>query len=607
MKNILLFTIPGLLAICLAKDVRSQTKITDDVFTDPSSMRKYQSVITAEELLRKLTIIASDSFEGRGTGSRGQKMAAAYIVSQFTSIGLQPLGSHGEKRNAASRYLQPVELYPAAPRAVVLTFTMGREKINSTFAPEVTDDRSYYVGGGAGNSKGTVVFAGYGISDDTLAYDDYAALRRKKISVQDKWLMVFDKEPPGLDKNPIKGAAGRLSPWSRGWMQKQIAVWKTGERPLGILVIPDTLPGEKKSFSENAAAAAQLLQRNSMLLLLDPTLYIPPVYAISQRMADQILTGSSKTAALLKREIDSRLRPLVFDVRNAVVESVVQKREKVRTENVLGFLEGSDPVLRNEIVVLSAHYDHLGMDTTLSGDRIFNGAADDGSGTAALLQLAAAFKKAKEEGKGPRRSILFAAFTAEEKGKLGSYFFTNLSPAVPLASIVATINMDGVGGIDGKHPTGSRNYVYIYGEKDYSDKLVRLNREVKAAIGSDVELTDAPPGFSSDHEGFRDYGVPFIYFSTGRTDHYHQVSDEAATIDYDHMNRVARLIFATCWQVVNQTGSIRDATSVWKRSKYKCAPCQQPCDALLFEKPGLCPACRMVIVPRYLKEAKTKP
>ena len=134
MKNILLFTIPGLLAICLAKDVRSQTKITDDVFTDPSSMRKYQSVITAEELLRKLTIIASDSFEGRGTGSRGQKMAAAYIVSQFTSIGLQPLGSHGEKRNAASRYLQPVELYPAAPRAVVLTFTMGREKINSTFA-----------------------------------------------------------------------------------------------------------------------------------------------------------------------------------------------------------------------------------------------------------------------------------------------------------------------------------------------------------------------------------------------------------------------------------------------------------------------------------------
>ena len=89
--------------------------------------------------------------------------------------------------------------------------------------------------------------------------------------------------------------------------------------------------------------------------------------------------------------------------------------------------------------------------------------------------------------------------------------------------------------------------------------------------------------------------------------HYHQVSDEPGTIDYDHMHRVTSLVFATSWQVVNQAVSIRETTSVWKRSKYKCAPCQQPCDALVFEKPGLCPACRMVIVPRYLKEAKTKP
>jgi Zn-dependent M28 family amino/carboxypeptidase len=271
----------------------------------------------------------------------------------------------------------------------------------------------------------------------------------------------------------------------------------------------------------------------------------------------------------------------------------------LQTENVLAFIEGTDSHLRDEVIVISSHYDHLGLDPTLEADQIFNGAADDASGVAASLELAQTFMKAKREGFGPRRSLLFINFSGEEKGLLGSSFYAHQEPVVPLAKTIANFNMDGVGGIDLKHPTKSRNYIYINGAKGLSDELIRINREVKTATANDIELTDGP-GFNSDDKSFEIHHVPFIYYSTGLTEHYHSPRDEANTIDYDHLARVTQLIFGTLWQVANQDpkpqGVSRDELEL---EGFVCPPCPFLCDEEIHKEAGECPVCGMNLVPRF--------
>ena len=570
---------------------------------DPGLVHRYQEDITAEGLAAHLYFLASDFFEGRETTTRGQKLAAQYLASQYRQLGLTPKGTEtADNPLAPSNYFQPFTVYRRNPKETRLDVLVdGSKVVSSTFSADYHDDLSYFVLGGAANSSGSVVFAGYGIADDKLGYNDYAALSAKNISLTDKWVLILDDEPlTNAATSLLPTADHKPSSWTQ-FINKRSAFSKAG-KPKGVLVVSDLSPRTKETFVERSALASLNAQRVGALSLT-PTSSVLPVYAISSRLANQILASSGQTIEDLKQQIDKRLSPVVFDLNvNVKVSTTVSSFEGQKTENILAYIEGSDPKLKDEVVIVSAHYDHLGINPTLKGDQIFNGAADDGSGIVACLEMAQAFMKAKREGFGPRRSILFANFTGEEKGLLGSTYYSR-QPVVPLDKTVADINMDGVGGIDPNHPMHSKNYIYILGTEELSRDLLDATKRINKTAGLNLELTEGPR-FSSDQYSFETQLVPYIYYSTGYTEKYHQPSDEPDTIAYDHLARVVQLIFATTWQVANQDAKPRTVDrSQLTLVGYICPPCSLPCDDEVHSHPGDCPVCGMTLVPKYKKSS----
>jgi hypothetical protein len=479
MKSIKTITAIILLANILAAQIFAQK--TSATFEDPGLVKKYQQMITPESLASKLYFIASDLFEGRETGTRGQKLAAQYLAAQYQSLGLTPKGTiKNADPLSPMAYYQPFDLYRLTPKEIRLAVEAGGNKIaESIFSGETSDDLAYYANGSPGtDASGGVVFAGYGIADDKLGYNDYAALAANKVSIDGKWLLILADEPMSDDKTSLLPTADhKLSNWTTGFIDKSFEWFKAGH-PKGVLVIGDLTPANKTAFRDKAAAAAKAAKARLGALSSYATYDAPPVYSVSAKFANMVLASSGQKIEDLKKQIDTSLEPNVFAVKDTTVSSSIERNKTVQTENVLAYIEGSDPKLKDEVVVISAHYDHLGNNPLLQGDTIFNGAADDGSGTAAVLEMAQRFAKAKQDGFGPRRSILFFNASAEEKGTLGSFYYVNNEPLIPLDKTVADINMDGVGGIDLKHPTGSKNYIYISGHAGLSDELVDINKRV---------------------------------------------------------------------------------------------------------------------------------
>jgi hypothetical protein len=227
-------------------------------------------------------------------------------------------------------------------------------------------------------------------------------------------------------------------------------------------------------------------------------------------------------------------------------------RPEIDSENVLAFIEGSEKP--EEILVLSAHYDHVGVNDQ---GEVFNGADDDGSGTIALVEIAEAFKMAKENGHGPKRSILFLHVTAEEIGLFGSRFYTD-NPVYPLANTIANLNVDMIGRIDPDQATDP-NYVYLIGSDRLSTELHEISEQVAEAF-SDLRLDytyNAPNDpnrfyFRSDHYNFAKNDIPIIFYFNGVHPDYHQVSDTPDKIEYELLQKRAQLIFHTAWELANR-------------------------------------------------------
>jgi hypothetical protein len=582
---------------------KSSSKRTPTVLENPALVKKYQRAITPENLAARLYFLASDYFEGRATGERGGRLAAQYLASQYRQLGLAPKGDGKISAGLSpAAYFQSFKVYRETPKETRLDFSIGGKPLAaSVFSAEKSDDLAYFLSGAAKNARGALVFAGYGIADDKLGFNDTAALAARGISIDDKWILILADEPLAADgaTSLLPTADKKPSQWARQFVFKRGALLRAG-RPKGILVVRDASPRFSGTFAESAATASENARYTGNLSLYE-TSGIPQTYAISTKLANRLLEPSGKTVETLRREIEQTLKPSVFEVKDVEISSTVQLSPPLETENVLAFIEGSDPQLKDETLVISAHYDHHGLDPRLTGDRIYNGAADDGSGTVATLALADAFMRAARDGFGPRRSILFVNFAGEEKGILGSSYYAYRAPVVPLARTVANINMDGVGGIDPAHPTKSRNYIYIASDPKLSDNLVEINRQVHKITGSRLELTDGNGrGFSSDDQSFQNQLIPFIYYSTGRTEHYHQVGDEPETIDYEHFAGVTQLVFAAAWQVANQTAKV----SPFDRAKLKqvgyiCPPCPFNCDTETHAQGGVCPICGMNLMPKF--------
>ena len=229
----------------------------------------------------------------------------------------------------------------------------------------------------------------------------------------------------------------------------------------------------------------------------------------------------------------------------------VPNEQRLQGENVLGYVEGSDK--KDELVVITAHYDHIGKDE----EDVYNGADDDGSGTVAVMEMAQAFAKAKAEGHGPRRSVLFMPVSGEEKGLLGSEWYSE-HPVFPLANTVADLNIDMIGRVDTEH-TASPPYVYIIGSDRLSTDLDRINVRAndtytKLVLDNTFNSESDPNRFyyRSDHYNFAKHGIPVIFYFNGVHADYHQPGDEVSKIRFDLLEQRARLVFHTAWELANR-------------------------------------------------------
>jgi len=535
------------------------------VFENPSIVEKYQSTITADDLAAHLYFFASDFFEGRETTTRGQKLAAAYLASQYRKMGVPPKGtSSAENPAVPEAYLQPFTVYGKRLKEARLVVKSGDQTVaTSVTTPTSFDDKAYFAFGTIAEASGGLVFGGYGISDASLGYDDYAAMQEQGLDYSNKWLMLLRDEPlSDAETSLLPTEDHRPSQWTTSQNTKFRVLFQKG-LPKGILVVGDSGPREARPMIERAreAMGAQKGVGNLSLQPGSGGFQFAPIYIVSSEMADMILAPSGRKIAEVQSTIDENLKPVVFEAPGITLESSVSNEStEYTTENVAGFIEGSDPVLKDEVVILSGHYDHIGMNPDAEGDKIYNGADDDGSGTVAILEMAEAFAKAKADGYGPRRSVLFLNVTGEEKGLLGSAHFADADPLVPLDKVVTDLNIDMIGRHDPTHPGDNPNYVYIIGSNLISQELDTINKRVNEVTGTDLELNERfntkedPNQFyrRSDHWNFGKHGIPFIFFFTGTHKDYHKPGDEPDKIDYDRMATIAQLIFGTAWQVANQ-------------------------------------------------------
>ena len=232
------------------------------------------------------------------------------------------------------------------------------------------------------------------------------------------------------------------------------------------------------------------------------------------------------------------------------VKQLFGNKKKIKGENVLGYIEGGD--LKNELIIITAHYDHLGKHDSL----VFNGADDDGSGTVATLEIAEAFMLAKKAGYGPRRSVLIMPVSGEEKGLLGSKYYTE-NPVYPLEKTVANLNIDMIGRLDDWHDTA--NYVYLIGADRLSQELHDISEEVNEKhIGLNLDYTfneeDDPNRYyyRSDHYNFAKNNIPVIFYFNGVHEDYHKTTDTIEKIDFQKIENITRLVFLTAWELANR-------------------------------------------------------
>ncbi|MCF8465153.1 MAG: M28 family peptidase [Flavobacteriales bacterium] len=486
---------------------------------------KYAETITAKDLRSRLEIIASDDFEGRETGQLGQKKAAEYIKERFQEFGYQPIEKLGG-------YFQPFKLQLTYPDTVKLV--VGNDSL------EFLKDMYYFPGfGDIRIETDMLLFHGYGIESEN--YNDY-----KNVTPTNRVIMILGGEPTDKKGNSLITGTKEKSEWTTDWSMKIELAQAKGAKAL--LVIDD-------NFSTSVTQFGRYIKRPNLELGDTPSdkTGIPLIY-ISSKMADKICAGAGMKDLRKKMisGISKKKAPHKQDIVNLpIVIDVKKSREELTSENVLAYLEGTEKP--NELVVVTAHYDHLGK----KGDDIFNGADDDGSGTTSLLELAEAFALAKKDGHGPKRSMLFMTVSGEEKGLLGSEFYAD-NPVFPLENTVANLNIDMIGRIDENHAPDS-NYVYIIGSDKLSTELHELSEKTnKTYSGIDFDYTyndENDPNkfyYRSDHYNFAKNNIPVIFYFTGVHEDYHQPTDTVDKIMFQKTEKIARLIFHTAWEIANR-------------------------------------------------------
>jgi hypothetical protein len=492
----------------------------------------YGATVTQADLREHLTVLASDAYEGRETGEKGQKMAADYIANQFKALGLT-----GPVPNSDNPYLQH--------------FTMERSTWTGEGTLKVGGQsyswlKDFYASGSSPFQTETAVepiFAGYGIEQE--GYSDYAGL-----DVKGKDLIVLMGEPLNAAGKALLGKDGQGSKWGMDFRAKSSLAAQKGARSVFFV---DVTPGS--SFSSAAARMAPYFGRPTVAFL-DNKATARAAFFVSPTVAYKMLNTTAANLSKYQSAVSKAGKPVASTFKPAKITiKAPKKKDQFTTENVLGFLEGTDK--KDEILVVSAHFDHIGI----IGGQVHNGADDDGSGTVSVLELAQAFTKAKAEGHGPRRSMLFLTVTGEEKGLLGSEYYTD-HPVFPLERTIADLNIDMVGRTDKDHE-GKGDYIYVIGSDKLSSELHTINEDANkkyTQIDLDYRFNDPEDPnrfyYRSDHYNFAKHKIPVAFFFNGVHDDYHGPGDEVEKIEFPKMEKRARLVFFTAWALANRDNRI---------------------------------------------------
>ncbi|HLH07454.1 MAG TPA: M28 family metallopeptidase [Terriglobales bacterium] len=509
----------------------------------PASAQAAMKAIDPNHIKAHIRFLASDLLEGRGTGQRGGDIAAEYIATQFQAYGLRPAGDNGS-------YFQKVPMVGIAtePTSTVSLALPENKSMDLKLGDEVvamdeTQQPSSEV-------DADLVFVGYGIDAPEYKWNDY-----KDADVKGKVLLMLVNEPPSDDPNFFKGKA--LTYYGR-WTYKYEEAARKGA--VGAIIIHKT---DMASYGWDVVRNSWGGERSYLVATGEPKLKLASWVQLA--IAKQIADASGKNLDQLMELAKSRdFKPIALPIK--VKAHMISHIRPFDSQNVLAILPGSDPKLKDQAVIYSAHYDHLGIHPNEKGDNIYNGAIDNASGCAVLLEMARAFSLSTQK---PKRSILFASVTGEEQGLLGSEYLGE-HPPIPAGDITLGLNFDGVA------PEGIPEAVQVSGADRTT--FYPTVQETAHDFGFQIE-PDSNPGagyyYRSDHFSLARVGVPAFSVSEGikfkghpkewgleqeklyNEKHYHQPSDEYQdNWDFTGVAEIVRFGFDLGWKAASQPDRI---------------------------------------------------
>lgn len=494
-------------------------------------------VINDSSFARHIKMLASDSFEGRKPFTRGEDLTIDYLATQFKQLGLQPGNGNSYVQEVPMVEIRSV---PAGDLVIkgksgTLSLKYLDEFVAATrrVQDQVTVDNS------------PIVFAGYGIVAPEYGWNDYAGL-----DVKGKTVLVLVNDPGFTDSTLFKG---RTMTYYGRWTYKFEEAARQGAT--GVIIIHDTKPASypwtvvRSSWSKSKLYL-QTADNNMSRAVMEGW--------ISTESAARLFQLAGVSPELLKQAGKKGFKPVDLVVTTSLV--INNQLKKSTSHNVLALLPGTER--KDEYIIYSAHWDHFGKGEAINGDSIYNGAVDNASGTAALLEIAGAFSKAKP----PSRSVLFISVTGEEQGLLGSEYYTT-HPVYPVAKTVANINMDVL------QPFGRMKDIGVvgYGQSELDDYAEKAAAEQQRTVHGEPD----PSGgwyFRSDHFNFAKVGIPSLYIENGieSVNHepgwgkaqgeeynhvrYHSPKDEYSNSwDFSGMVEDARLLFGIGYRLSNES------------------------------------------------------
>ncbi len=502
--------------------------------------------INSTDLETYVSFLASPSMSGRSNGEKELDITVNYLASQARLMGLKPANG--------SSYLQPYSLMKKSidrDRSEIKVFTSGKDSVG--FREPIY--QLLPTGASDFEIEGEVIFAGYGIKADGYKYNDLAG-----INPEGKILLVMNRSPLSEDGSEYKFEG---SMWSTMMGIQPKMTFLMFSKARAVIIVSDPKSGFSSIEQQFPGIAGELeslkyLKGSKPIIIDMPSM--PRILFVHRSVADELLKGTGHTLENLQKEIDSELKPNSFLIPGKRVRITEASRtDEIILNNVAARIEGSDPVLKKEIVIFSGHADHVGE----TGGTVHPGADDDASGCAALLEIAQAFQSLEKK---PLRSILFLWVTGEEIGLYGSQSYVD-NPLFPLENTVADLNIDMIGRVKGiadttadTPMTGKNGLFVITGNQ--SRELVDIANEVdlKTKLDFDYSLSGKNHPLQlfsrSDHYNFVKKDIPVLFFSTGLHSDYHKPGDTPDKLDYEKMELATRAIFEIGYTVANRRNRI---------------------------------------------------